>query len=553
MSRWIRIILIPLFLTTLAACSFVDARQVELPLLEENLAAAVTETAFALSAVPSPTPTNTLTPTPSPTLTPTYTPTPTATPVIKPANVEIEKIDTWGGGNQAAVNMQHKTFGRLYVIDELIVDTAFKISWSDDNPQTAVLRFRNEDDIVVERTAAVDPERGQVLIDQEENQDDQIIPRHYFTLNTADIIPLTTEIERLATLELSDQDGNIQSQQILFSRNDYDERYTGPLQLGQPQYDQLDLGIDWRSEQYAPRGAFADWLNNQPDLWNRVTIYIEGREPFNWRALQQNDALLHQELAAAEYEDEILFTYLTADGQTQILARDTVPYYTKFEIIHSPSDETQFYTLRAGRDPGVSQEMLQQMGDIVRHMFTNRPNYLHELALKRAVHSVAPGKDILVLPEISILPNDIVEVIVGGKNFGAATGIAILERHEELSASAGYYFENEAPVLGFTLMHEVVHQVQYMIYGSSWSSAVEQYYSSYMALPRFERIPNIAYYESLPWEWDAFITTVWFSQGSQLADRVDPFLDLEVSDTGTTIREHLQRRWGDPLPAYESQ
>jgi len=546
---------------TLSACSFAGAGQAEPPRPEENLATAVAAANSFLGAAPSPTmsptatpsATNTAIPTFTPSPTPTYTPTPTATPVIKPANIEIEKVNTWSGEDQPAVNLQHKTFGQLSVIDDLILDTPFKISWSDDNPQSAVLRFRNEDGMVVERSAAVDPERGQVMIEQEENQDGQIIPRHYFTLNTADIIPLTTEIERLATLELSDQDGNVQSHQILFSRHNYDEGYAGPLQLAQPQYDQLELGIDWRSEHYAPQGAFATWLNNQPELWNRVTIHIEGREPFNWRALRENNALLHQEIAAAEYEEDILYTYFTADGQTQTLAHDTVPYYTKFEIIHSPSDETQFYTLRAGRDPGVSEKMLQEMGDVVRYMFTNRPNYLHELALNQAVHSVAPGKDMLVLPEISILPDDVIDVIVGGQDFGAATGIAILERHEELSASAGYYFDNEAPVLGFTLMHEVVHQVQYMIYGSSWSSAVEQYYTNYMTLPRFERIPNIDYYETLPWEWDAFLTTAWFSQGSRLSDRVDPYLDLEVSDTGTTIREHLQRRWGDPLPAYEIQ
>ena len=100
------------------------------------------------------------------------------------------------------------------------------------------------------------------------------------------------------------------------------------------------------------------------------------------------------------------------------------------------------------------------------------------------------------------------------------------------------------------MMHELVHQVQYMIYGPVWGGAVERYYENYMELPSNERIPDADYYETSPWEWDALLTPAWFSQGSELYEAVEPYLDLEVGDSGKTIREHLQRHWGDPLDAY---
>jgi hypothetical protein len=357
----------------------------------------------------------------------------------------------------------------------------------------------------------------------------------------------------MATVEIADEDGNVQPLQILLSRHDYELGYLGPVELAQPQYEQLELGVDWRSEHYAPLGTYAEWLNDQPDLWNRVTIEIEGREPITWRDIREDDELLHRELAQAQYEDQVAFNYFSADGRQQRFAIDEVPFYTKFELVHSLQDERIFYTLRAGRDPGVSQEMLQEMGTVVRHMFTNRPNYLHELAQNGAVHSVAPGKNMLVLPELNIGSDDIVDVIVDDQDFGEATGIALLERHPEISASAGHYFENDTPVLGYTLMHEIVHQVQYMIYGPSWSSSVVNFYENYMSLPRRQRIPDIDYYETSPWEWDALLTPAWFSQGSDLYVHVEPYLDLEVGAAGTTIREHLQRRWGDPLSTYKGK
>ena len=551
LSNCIRPFLITFLVITLAACSIVDHDQA-VPAPNETIATPV-ELVIALVETPTTTPAPPKKVPPTETPPPTQTPTATATPMIIPANFRVQNLSTWGSGPREAVIIQHPHLGQIFVLDDLRLETLFQISWTDDNPQTAVLRFRNEDDIIVEHTASIDPDRGEISIEQEPGENDQTIPRHQFPLNTADVFPVFTQIERLATIELADEDGNIQPFQILFSRHDYGESYTNPIELAQPQYDQFELGIDWRSERYAPQGALADWLNSRPELWNRVTIAIEGREPLTWSAIREDETLLHQELAAAAYEDEIVFYYLTADGRSQLFARDRVPFYTKFALVHSPSDKREFYTLRAGRDPGVSEEMLQEMAEVVRHMFTHRPNYLHELALNNAVHSVAPGKNMLVLPELSILPDEIVDVIIDGEDFGAATGIALLQRHEEISASAGHYFENDAPILGFTLIHEIVHQVQYMIYGSSWSQAVGQYYTNYIALPRNQRIPDIDYYETLPWEWDAFITTAWFAQGSPLYDHVDPYLDLQVSSTGTTIREHLQRRWGDPLPAYESQ
>lgn len=324
------------------------------------------------------------------------------------------------------------------------------------------------------------------------------------------------------------------------------------MTLAQPQYDQLHLVLDWHSEHYALQGALAEWLNDHSELWDRVSVVIDGREPIPWSALRSDSELLHRELAAADYEDQVEFFYVTADGQQQRFARDLVPYYTKFELVHSPNDEEQFYTLRAGRDPGVSEEMLQKMGNVVRHMFSERPGYLHELAANKAVHSVAPGEDMSVLPEIGILSDDIIEGIVDGDEYGIITGIAILERHPEISASAGYFFENDTPALGYTLMHEIVHQLQYMLYGPHWNDAVVRYYENYMMLPDRERIPNTDYNETSPWEWDALLTPAWLSQGSDLADHVEPYLDLEVGATGLTIREHLQQRWGDALPAYES-
>ncbi len=381
----------------------------------------------------------------------------------------------------------------------------------------------------------------------------QTVPRQQLALNSADIFPTFEQIERLATVELADEDGHVQPVQILFSRHNYVPGYTGPMELAQPQYDHLELGIDWRSERYALQGAFAEWLNSQPELWNRVAIEIEGREAISWDDLRQDSALLHQELAAAAYGDAIAFTYMTADGHSQNFARDTVPYYTKFEIVHSPETEELFYTIRAGRDAGVSEEMLQEMGNVVRHMFANRPAYLHKLAVNGAVHSVAPGKDMRVLPEISVLPAEVIAILDGDDEFGAVTGIALLERHQELSASASHYFENDTPVLGFTLMHELVHQVQFMVYGPNWGWDVERYFGNYMALPDRERIPDIDYYETSPWEWDALLTPAWFSQGSALYEHVEPYMDLAVGSTGTTIREHLQQRWGDSLAAYEAQ
>ncbi|MDX1416568.1 MAG: hypothetical protein R3293_20375 [Candidatus Promineifilaceae bacterium] len=547
-----RLITAILILVALVACST--------PVEEQNnpgegawdqapAVAAIGTPAAPTATTPPPTMTATATQTP----TPTATPSPTATPVIKPANISIEKFDTRSGDYQTAVTIQHETIGSISVIDELILDTPFTISWTDDNPQTAVLRFRNEDDIIVERTAGVDPGHGELPIESANPGANPTTNRHLLTLNTAEFFPVFSAIERMATIEIADADGHIETHQILFSRHDYEANDNSPKTLAQPQYDQLELGIDWRSEQYALQGTFAEWLNSHPELWWRVTIHIEGRDPFTWQALREDDTLLHRELAAAQYEDNVQFTYLSTAGLSQPFARDTVPYYTKFEIVHSPDDEQEFYTIRAGRDPGVSEDMLHEMGNVVRHMFTNRPNYLHELALNKAVHSVAPGKDMLVLPELSILPDDVVDVIIDDEDFGAATGIALLERHKEISASAGHYFENDAPILGYTLIHELVHQVQYMIYGPSWSTAVDSYYQDYMALPRRERIPDIDYYETHPWEWDAFMTTVWFAEGSDLYDHVEPYLDLQLSDTGTTIREHLQRRWGDPLPAYEKE
>lgn len=498
--------------------------------------------------IPSPSSTATATPTASPT--PTHTPTPTATPIVVPANFRIETLSTWGQGPSEGIDFQHSLFGQVYILDEINLDTPFKISWTDDNPQSAVIRFRNEDDVIVELKASTDPDWRTIPIERGQSESEGQLPRHILYLNSAEVFSAVTEVERLATVEISDEDGNVQPVQILFSRHDYEAGYTGPMELAQPQYDQLEFDLDWRSEKYAPQGSFADWLNDQPELWNRVTIEIEGREPLSWRDIRQNNELLHQELAAAGYEDQIEFYYFTAAGERQRFALDRVPFYTKFELVQSPRDERQFYTLRAGRDPGVSQEMLQEMGEVVRHMFSGRPDYLHELAQNGAVHSVAPGKDMSVLPELGVVADEIVDVIIDDVDFGNATGIALLERHPEISASAGYYFENETPVLGYTLMHEIVHQVQYMIYGPSWSNSVVQYYEKYMMLPDRERIPDIDYYETSPWEWDALLTPAWFSQGSNLYIHVEPYFDLVVSDTGTTIRDHLQRRWGDPLEAY---
>jgi hypothetical protein len=325
------------------------------------------------------------------------------------------------------------------------------------------------------------------------------------------------------------------------------------MALAQPQYDQLELGVDWRNEAYALQGRFADWLDEHPELWQRVTVEIAGRIPFSWRDMRLEERRLHEELAAAQYGDQLALYYVTADGQRQRFALESVPYYTKFELVHSSQDEQEFYTLRTGRGDGVPQEMLQEMGDVVRHMFTNRPNYLHQLAENGAIHSVAPGEDLRALPEVLILEEEVGDVVSRDDGYGLVIGIAIFERHPELSVSAGYYFEHDVPVRGYALMHEVVHQVQYMIYGPSWSDTVANYYENYMALPARQRIPDVAYHETSPWEWDALLTSAWFSQGSELYEHIEPFLDLQVGDAGTTIREHLQMRWGDPLPALEAQ
>ena len=554
MSRFRQLFLAILLFSSLAACSVLDGAGEQGRSGaggSEQVVSAAGDVITEPTQSAEPLPTFTPTPTPTATLTPTPTPSPTAIPVIKPDNVAVQRLAGFGDGNLGAEMIQHPLFGPIFVLDELILDTPFQISWTDDNPESAVLRFRNEDDVLVERKANVDPDRGELRIIENQEQDAGALKRYQFTLNSADIFPVHMAIERLVTLELADQDGHATTAQILFSKNDYLAGYTGPMALVRPQYDQLELGIDWHSEHYAPQGALAEWINAHPELWNRVTVQIAGEEPLTWRQIREDETLLHEKLAAAAYEDDITFTYKTADGQIQQFARDKVPYYTKFAIIHSPSDEQEFYALRAGRDPGVTEEMLQEMAAVVRHMFSNRPNYLHELAMNKGVHSVAPGKDMLVLPEIKILGDAITDVIIDNEDFGSATGVALLDRHPEISASAAYYFENDTPVLGFTLMHEVIHQVQYMIYGVNWSDALIRYYLNYMDLPRRERIPNIDYYETSPWEWDALLTPAWFSQGSDLYTYVEPYLDLQVSDTGTTIRSHLQMRWGDALPVYE--
>jgi hypothetical protein len=374
--------------------------------------------------------------------------------------------------------------------------------------------------------------------------------RHELRLNTVDVFPLVTAVEWLATVEISDADGHTLPIQLLFSRHDYEAGATAPLQLAQPQYDQLQLNIDWQSEMYAFQGVYADWINDHSALWNRVMIAIAGREPLLWSEMRADQGLLHRELAAAAYEDQIDLIYLGVDGQQERFGVDRVPYYTKFELVHSPHDEQLFYTIRAGRDPRVSEEMLEAMGGLVRHMFTERPDYLHELAANAAVHSVAPGQDMSVLPEIGILSDEILDVIVEGDEYGIATGIALLNRHPEISASAGYFFENETPALGYTLMHEVVHQLQVMVYDPDWNNAVIHSFETYMRLPDQQRIPNVDYNETSPWEWDALLTPAWLAQGSLLADHVGPYLDLEVGPMGSTIREHLQLRWGDSLPDY---
>ena len=552
-SRWLRFIFAVLLVAGLAACSMLDVGQdessegeaqgQEAAVIPEVKEAVPTETAVVtLTAAPSATSTATATATP----TAAATPTATATPVVKPADFEVVLLPTFGREEENAVVIQDPIIGEIFVVDELVLDTPFEISWTDDNPRTAVIRFRNWEGITVELNASIDPGHGEIPIEQLA-ETGQAVPRHVITLKSADIFRTHSDIERMATIVLTDEDDHSESFEILFSRHDYADGFTDPLELAQPQYDQLELGIDWRSEQYAPQGAFAEWLNSQPEMWNWVTIDIEGRAPISWQGMREDSTLLHRELAAAAYGDPIEYFYFTADGQSQRFALDTVPFYTQFEIVHSPEDEREFFTLRAGRGPGVTKEALHEMGEIVRHMFSNRPGYLHQLAENRAVHSVAPGEDLRVLPEIGNLAE--IEEIIEDDEFGQLAGIALGDLGEEISASAIYFFDIEEP-LGVTLMHEVVHQVQHRIYGPSWSDLVVRYYENYMALPDNERIPDIDYYETSPWEWDAFLTPLWFAQGSLLSEDIEPYLDLVVSDQGTTIRDYLQRRWGDPLDAY---
>ncbi len=553
-EHWIWPVLLFLGLTS---CSFLRGVGSQ----ENGEQAPIVQQAVDETAIPTTLPTETSTPpatptatqTPSPTMTPspTVTPSPTATPVIVPGDVKVQKLSGIGDGALGAVPVEHPLFGRLIILDDMVVHTGLQFSWVDDDPQSAVLRFRNEDNVLLERKADIDPSYNELPIKTLENGDGAALKRYAIHLDSSELFPVFDEIERLVTLELADQLGNKTAVQILISKHDYEAGYTDPVSLASPQYEQLILGIDWQSEHYAPQGRMADWIDAHPGLWPQVTINIDGREPVTWQQIRENETLLHDELAAAAYEDGITYRYFTADGQQQVFARDQVPYYTKFAIVPAPSDETLFYTLRAGRDPGVTGELLHEMAGIVQHMFTNRPNYLYTLAENKAVHSVAPGKDMRVLPELSILGDDFTDVVIDEVDFGQATGVAILERHPEISASAAYYFDRETPATGFVLMHEIVHQVQYMLYGPNWADTVERYYLDYMELPERERIPDIEYYETSPWEWDALLTPAWFSRGSNLYEHVEPYFDLELGEGGTTIRSHLQRRWGDPLDQYE--
>ncbi len=61
--------------------------------------------------------------------------------------------------------VQHPVLGQVYVIDELNLDMPFMISWTDDNPQSAVVRFRSTDGVKVELTAKVDPGHGELPIE----------------------------------------------------------------------------------------------------------------------------------------------------------------------------------------------------------------------------------------------------------------------------------------------------------------------------------------------------------------------------------------------------
>ncbi|UCC52325.1 MAG: hypothetical protein JSV68_25030 [Anaerolineaceae bacterium] len=51
-------------------------------------------------------------------------------------DVQVLVLATLGGGERDPI--QHPVFGQVYVVDELVLDTLFKISWKDDNPQTTL-------------------------------------------------------------------------------------------------------------------------------------------------------------------------------------------------------------------------------------------------------------------------------------------------------------------------------------------------------------------------------------------------------------------------------
>jgi hypothetical protein len=52
--------------------------------------------------------------------------------------VQVLVLPTFGGGEREAFPIQQPVFGQVYVVDKLILDTPFKISWTDDNPQTTL-------------------------------------------------------------------------------------------------------------------------------------------------------------------------------------------------------------------------------------------------------------------------------------------------------------------------------------------------------------------------------------------------------------------------------